>query len=106
MGGEQPTQFGYQDAGRGRLHSSDIRVGRVAIRLAFDGDHVWVTYFYSNTVTKMRAMDGAVLGTVAVGNAPPGSCSAGHLWIAHDGERVLRPLGVNSVTAIEAGHWM
>jgi hypothetical protein len=35
--------------------------------LAFDGLNVWVTMGYSDTVIKLRASDGAILGTFPVG---------------------------------------
>jgi len=37
---------------------------------AFDGANVWVVNDNSNKVTKLRASDGAVLGTFAVGGLP------------------------------------
>ena len=38
--------------------------------LAFDGANIWVTETYDDTVTKLRASDGALLGTFPVGTEP------------------------------------
>ena len=40
--------------------------------IAFDGANIWVANYGSNNVTKLRASDGAVLGTFAVGTNPLG----------------------------------
>src|SRR5207253_11447517 len=39
---------------------------------AFDGANIWVANQGSNSVTKLRASDGANLGTFAVGDSPSG----------------------------------
>ena len=43
--------------------------GTTANGIAFDGVNMWVTNWYSNTVTKLRASDGTLLGSFAT---PPG----------------------------------
>ncbi len=42
--------------------------------IAFDGANMWVTGFYENTVTKIRASDCAVLGRFSVGEYPGWRC--------------------------------
>ena len=51
--------------------------------LAFDGDHLWVGNSTSNTVSKLRASDGANLGTFAVGSIPvPVAFDGVSIWVA------------------------
>ncbi len=55
-------------------------VGSFAGGVAFDGANIWVTSSGSNNVTKLRASDGANLGTFDVGGATVG--------IAFDGTNI------------------
>src|SRR4030042_3280758 len=41
--------------------------------IAFDGTHMWVANRTTNTLSKVRASDGAVLGNYAVGQYPGGA---------------------------------
>jgi uncharacterized protein (TIGR03437 family) len=50
--------------------TASFPVGSGPYGLAFDGANVWVANAYSNTVTKLRANDGTVLGTFDVGIGP------------------------------------
>ena len=62
--------------------------------IAFDGANIWVK-FDSNTVTKLRASDGVVLGTYAVGGAPYGIAFDGvNIWVSN--------LYSNNVTKLRA----
>ena len=45
-------------------------VGRGPEGVAFDGTTIWVANQFSDSVTRLRAADGAVLGTVPVGSRP------------------------------------
>ena len=45
-------------------------VGPKPVALAFDGANVWVANNSGNSVTKVRASDGTVLGTFPAGNSP------------------------------------
>src|SRR4029077_5955072 len=45
-------------------------VGSSPENLVFDGANIWVTNWSDNTVTKLRASDGANLGTFRVGRNP------------------------------------
>ncbi len=38
--------------------------------VCFDGKNIWVANFANNTVTKVKASDGTIVGTYAVGNGP------------------------------------
>jgi hypothetical protein len=52
---------------------SQVAVGNHPQGIAFDGSNIWVANDSDNTVTKVRASDGAVLGTFAVGVEPVGN---------------------------------
>jgi DNA-binding beta-propeller fold protein YncE len=69
-----------------KLRASDgknlgnFQVGGSPLAAAFDGANVWVTNSGSNTVMKLRASDGTVLGTFAAGQ-PFGICFDGaNMW--------------------------
>ena len=59
--------------------------GPTPIGLAFDGQNIWVAnQGNANTVTKLRARDGALLGTFAVGKNPVGVAFDGRsIWVAN-----------------------
>src|SRR5436190_9978940 len=48
--------------------------------LAFDGANIWAADFNGDTVTKLRASDGALLGTFSAGDAPT--------YLAYDGSNI------------------
>ena len=50
---------------------------------AFDGTYVWVATQFNNTITRIRASDGAIAGTFAVGKRPVALLYAG--WICLGG---------------------
>lgn len=52
--------------------TASFSVGSGPAGLAFDGASLWVANGDSNNVTKLRASDGAVLGTFPVGSDPFG----------------------------------
>src|SRR5262245_65141690 len=58
--------------------SGAFAVGKGPEGVAFDGANVWVTNQFSNSVTKLRASDGALIGTFAVGKRPVGVVFAGN----------------------------
>src|SRR3954470_21225580 len=50
--------------------------------LAFDGANIWAADFDGDTVTKLRASDGALLGTFPAGTAPTYSAYDGaNIWV-------------------------
>jgi DNA-binding beta-propeller fold protein YncE len=59
-------------------------VGQLPDGLAFDGANVWVANQQDNTVTKLRANDGKVLGTFGpLGNGPSNTIFDGeNIWIS------------------------
>ena len=52
--------------------TASFAVGPFPFGLAFDGAHMWVANNSGNSVSKLRACDGASLGTFAVGTFPEG----------------------------------
>ncbi len=58
----------------------------ISLGIAFDGANIWVANYFSNTVTKLRASDGANLGYFPVGSAPVGIAFDGaNIWVANTG---------------------
>jgi len=54
--------------------------------VAFDGANIWVTNWGDGTVSKLRASDGANLGTFAVGGDPNGVAFDGaNIWVTNSG---------------------
>ena len=52
--------------------------------VAFDGINIWVANQGDNTVSKLRASDGAPLGTFTVGTFPYGIAFDGaNIWVAN-----------------------
>jgi len=69
---------------RPRPADTTIPVGRQPEGLVSDGRHVWVANNRSNSVTKIRSADGAVLGEFRVGGGPMGLAWDGaHVWVAN-----------------------
>jgi hypothetical protein len=54
----------------GANQAASFAVGSGPFGVAFDGASIWVANGNSGSVTKLRASDGAVLGTFSVGNGP------------------------------------
>src|SRR5450432_27877 len=70
-------------------------VGNSPAFFAFDGANVWVSSSGDDTVTKLRASDGASLGTFATGDGP--------LWITFDGANIwVSNTSGNTVTKLRA----
>ena len=76
--------------------TTSFAVGAAPNGVAFDGANIWVANFSSNNVSKLRASDGAVLGTFAVGAGP----SSG---VAFDGANIWVTNGIsNNVSKLRA----
>jgi hypothetical protein len=64
--------------------SAVFDVGEFPIGVAFDGTNIWVANAESNNVKKLRASNGAVLGTFKVGKFPIGITFDGtNIWVAN-----------------------
>ncbi|MGC2109674.1 MAG: hypothetical protein WA655_09165 [Candidatus Korobacteraceae bacterium] len=76
--------------------STSIKVGLSPYGVAFDGANVWVTD--GGSVTKLRAADGAILGTFNVGAYGPGTLvfDGANIWVTSNG-------GVTKVQASDGG---
>ena len=77
------------------LPFSPVAVGNGPRMVVFDGANIWVTDETGNSVTKVQANDGSVLGTYRVGVSPDGIAFDGHnIWVNNGGS--------NSVTKLRA----
>jgi hypothetical protein len=75
-----------QSGARAKPRPADttIPVGRQPDALVSDGRHIWVANNRSNSVTKIRSADGAVLGEFAVGGLPAALAWDGlHVWVGN-----------------------
>jgi len=72
----------------------NVVVGTAPTGATFDGANIWVANSGNDSVTKIRASDGAVLGTFAVGASPQGLMFDGsNIWVANgNGNSVTRLL--------------
>ena len=74
--------------------TASFAVGFQPFALAFDGANIWVANLGSHSVTKLRASDGATLGTFGV-EAPLGvAFDGGNVWVTNS--------GINAVTKLRA----
>src|SRR5271165_3660461 len=61
--------------------------------VAFDGANIWVANAGSNNVTKLRAADGANLGTFSVASSPQGVAFDGaNIWVANGADVTVSKL--------------
>ena len=61
--------------------------------ILFDGGSLWVTNSMSDTVTRRRASDGALMGVYPVGTYPIGmTYDGGRLWVANRGDDTVTRL--------------
>ena len=68
-------------------------VGNGPQGVAFDGANIWVANYGSNNVTKLRASDGATLGTFSVGTSPNGIAFDGaNIWVTNYGSNNVSKL--------------
>jgi len=66
------------------LIKGDFPVGSAPQGVAFDGVNIWVVNSGDGTVTKLRASDGAQLGTFGVGRGPQGIVFDGaNVWVSN-----------------------
>jgi hypothetical protein len=62
-----------------------VGVGNEPLGLCFDGANVWTANYNDNTVTKVQASDGQVLGTFKVGTQPYGVTFDGaDVWVSNE----------------------
>src|SRR5213594_2361930 len=92
MGGELRLRHGRQvevERRRRRNNCRNVRgrqpPGRCALfGVAFDGANIWTANQLDDTVTELRASDGALLGTFQVGDGPIAVAFDGsNIWVAN-----------------------
>ena len=72
-----------------------------ALGSAFDGENIWIGNQFSNKVTKVRARDGVVLGSFAVGVGPQGIAFDGaNIWVANQGTGNVTKLRASDGTVL------
>jgi hypothetical protein len=78
-----------------RWYRQDFSANGAPGNIAFDGTNLWVTDFSSgsNSVTEMRASDGATLGTFPVGNHPTFATFDGaNVWVTNQSDNTVTKL--------------
>jgi len=78
---EHATQTQKAEPAAGNAESAAFNVGKFPIGITFDGTNIWVGNMNANTVTKLLASDGSVVGTFVVCSVS----SLGPLGLAFDG---------------------
>jgi hypothetical protein len=64
--------------------TTSFKAGKDPLWFAFDGASMWVVNRGDNSVSKLRASDGANLGTFSVGDTPEGIAFDGaNIWVAN-----------------------
>ncbi|MBV8902857.1 MAG: hypothetical protein JOZ22_04410 [Acidobacteriia bacterium] len=68
--------------------------------VAFDGDNIWIANESDNTVSKLQASSGAILGSFSVGSGPRALAFDGaNIWVANYGGNTVSKLrGVDGFT--------
>jgi len=81
--------------------SSTFAVGFYPYGVTFDGANIWVSNSGSNSLTKLRANDGALIGTYAVGPLPRGIVFDGtNIWVANSGSNRITKLRASDGTIL------
>ena len=112
IGTRTPQQIGmlrWYDANR---LAPSVAVGSAPDHFAFDGDHMWVTNYFTNNLYKIRASDMAVVAIyTTVTNPNPIVFDGAHLWVASEtsGElakvRASDGVELNRLTLPATSHW-
>jgi hypothetical protein len=83
MSGRNPQQIAMLRWYDTSTVGNKIPVGTYPDFFAFDGVHMWVTNYGSNSVTKIRAADGQVIGSYPAGTNPnPIAFDGLYIWVA------------------------
>jgi hypothetical protein len=82
-------------------YRQDFAVGSFPHSVAFDGANIWVANSSDNTVSKLRASDGANQGTFAVGSFPLAVAFDGaNIWLANFRDKTVSKLRASDGTAL------
>jgi YVTN family beta-propeller protein len=80
---------------------TNFGVGKFASYIVSDGRSIWVAIDGDNTVTKLRASDGVILGIFAVGKDPRGIALDGNnVWVTDFGDNTVRKLTASDGNAL------
>jgi hypothetical protein len=112
MGTRNPLQIALLRWYEANTTGMSLTVGTFPDQLAFDGEHIWVTNWGPDTVTKIRASDGTIIGVYPAGSNPnPIAFDGYHIWVgAEDSPRVTKIRARDGVTVASfnagtSGHW-
>jgi hypothetical protein len=85
--------------------STSFTVGNLPHHVAFDGASIWVTNFLDNTVTKLRASDGTVLGTFAAATPTGVAFDGANVWVANVNVNTVTKLRGSDGTLLGSSAW-
>lgn len=92
--GPSPTSTPSSTAAANKLSGvvpKNFGVGKFSSFIVSDTSNIWIAIDDNNTVTKLRANDGVVLGTIAAGKDPRGiAIDGGNVWIANHGDNTVK----------------
>ena len=86
--------------------TSTIATGASPSGMVYDGTNVWVANNSGNSVTKILASTGAILGTYTVGTAPVElAVNGSYVWVTNSGDNTLSRVNISdgTVTPYNAG---
>jgi len=84
-----------------RWYSQTYSVGTAPLGVAFDGCNIWMANNEGNTVTKLLASSGAVVGTYTVGNNRNELAFDGsHIWVTNYGSNTVTKLLAKTGTVV------
>jgi YVTN family beta-propeller protein len=63
--------------------ANSFDVGFNPIRVSFDGANVWVANYSGNSITKLQANDGTVLGTFTIASPAGMAFDGANIWVAN-----------------------
>lgn len=80
---------------------ASVTVGGSPYGVAFDGSSLWVSNAGNNTVSKIRASDGTILGTFPVGSNPRlVEFDGANIWVANFGSNTVTKLSASDGTVL------
>jgi len=104
---KNPNQIALKHWYKANLTTS-FPVGTSPGAVTFDGANIWVSNQFDNTVTKLRANDGANLGTFPVGLHPLGLAFDGaSIWVSNGDDDTITKLRASDGSLLgtfPAGH--
>src|SRR6202521_2989446 len=81
--------------------STEILAGNQPYGLCFDGANIWSANYGDDTITKIQANDGTILGTFKVGSHPFGILFDGaNVWVSNSGFNTVTKLRASDGTTL------